>query len=131
MTPADATQQRRGDTQGTDDLLAQHGFAYKYSPDEHPFTPIDKLPQPIIAPQSYPSILHAAAYNHPSTNVNSRILEFYVQKIAPAITRPGWKGRLEDDGNYGSAATRDVEVLQALSRRIHYGASSAFPQSPC
>jgi chorismate mutase len=26
-----------------------------------------------------------------------------------------------DDGNYGSAATRDVEVLQALSRRIHFG----------
>lgn len=28
---------------------------------------------------------------------------------------------LVDDGNYGSAATRDVEVLQALSRRIHFG----------
>jgi chorismate mutase len=49
-------------------------------------------------------------------------LDFYVKKIAPAITKPG-KGRLEDDGNYGSAATRDVEVLQALSRRIHYGTS--------
>jgi hypothetical protein len=31
---------------------------------------------------------------------------------------------LEDDGNYGSAATRDVEVLQALSRRIHFGKKS-------
>jgi hypothetical protein len=28
-----------------------------------------------------------------------------------------------DDGNYGSSATRDVEVLQALSRRIHFGKS--------
>ncbi|CAG8521016.1 3766_t:CDS:2 [Funneliformis caledonium] len=26
-----------------------------------------------------------------------------------------------DDQNYGSAATRDVECLQALSQRIHYG----------
>jgi chorismate mutase len=27
----------------------------------------------------------------------------------------------EDDGNYGSAATIDVEVLQAISKRVHYG----------
>lgn len=90
------------------------------SPDEHPFTPIAQLPQPVIAPQSYPSLLHPESYNHPSVNVNPKILDFYVKKIVPAITRPD-KGRLEDDGNYGSAATRDVEVLQALSRRIHYG----------
>ena len=30
-----------------------------------------------------------------------------------------------DDGNYGSSATRDVEVLQALSRRIHFGEQRA------
>jgi chorismate mutase len=49
--------------------------------------------------------------------VNSRILDFYVEKIVPGITKH------VDDGNYGSAATRDVEVLQALSRRIHFGMS--------
>lgn len=27
----------------------------------------------------------------------------------------------EDDGNYGSAAALDVEVLQAISKRVHYG----------
>ena len=27
----------------------------------------------------------------------------------------------EDDGNYGSAATLDVEVLQSISKRVHYG----------
>ena len=27
----------------------------------------------------------------------------------------------EDDGNYGSASTIDVEVLQAISKRVHYG----------
>ena len=26
-----------------------------------------------------------------------------------------------DDSNHGSSATRDIECLQALSRRIHYG----------
>jgi hypothetical protein len=27
----------------------------------------------------------------------------------------------EDDGNYGSSSTIDVEVLQAISKRVHYG----------
>jgi len=103
-----------------------------HSPDEHPFSPLSSLPQPIITPQTYPTILHAAAASHPSVNVNHRILEFYVGKIVPRITADSsgndmgdkaGKAGLEDDGNYGSAATRDVEVLQALSRRIHFGQS--------
>jgi hypothetical protein len=79
-------------------------------------------------------------------------LDFYVKEIVPVITEgvrvkvkvdgeaiakgeedgkggnengnesgSGEDGR--DDGNYGSSATRDVEVLQALSRRIHFGKS--------
>jgi chorismate mutase len=32
----------------------------------------------------------------------------------------------EDDGNYGSAATIDVEVLQAISKRVHYGKDDKF-----
>lgn len=32
----------------------------------------------------------------------------------------------EDDGNYGSAATIDVEVLQAISKRVHYGEYFSF-----
>ena len=39
----------------------------------------------------------------------------------------------EDDGNYGSAATVDVEVLQAISKRVHYGkfvSESKFVQHP-
>jgi hypothetical protein len=57
-----------------------------------------------------------------------------VKEIVPVITEgvrvkggngnengDGEDGR--DDGNYGSSATRDVEVLQALSRRIHFGKS--------
>lgn len=85
------------------------------SPDEYPFTPIDRLPKPIIPVQDYPTLLHKPAASQPSVNVNHRILDFYVNRIIPGITPKG------DDGNYGSAATRDVEVLQALSRRIHFG----------
>lgn len=88
---------------------------------------------PIIASQQYPPLLHKAASD--PVNVNNRILDFYVNHIVPGITEvpPGSPRRrgsftgvanaTVDDGNYGSAATRDVEVLQALSRRIHFGES--------
>lgn len=101
------------------------------SPDEHPFTPLERLPQPVITPQTYPSLLYRPAASHPSVNVNKRIYKFYVGEIVPGICPGGSKRsqRLQqsggnepaDDGNYGSAATRDIEVLQALSRRIHFG----------
>ncbi len=78
--------------------------------------------------------MHEAAARHPSVNVNHRILDFYVNHLVPGITEvpPGSPRRTAngtvsnpinplDDGNYGSAATRDVEALQAISRRIHFG----------
>ncbi|KAL7421463.1 chorismate mutase aro7 [Cryptotrichosporon argae] len=124
-----------------------HAKARRYtSPDEHPFTPLSLLPPPIITPQSYPPLLYPPAASHPSVNANARILKFYVDIIVPAIT--GAHGRKRgaarhasvsaaedglDDGNYGSAATRDVEVLQALSRRIHFGmfvSESKFLSAP-
>ncbi|KAG8900712.1 chorismate mutase aro7 [Tulasnella sp. 403] len=39
----------------------------------------------------------------------------------------------EDDGNYGSAATTDVELLHAISKRVHYGkfvSESKFQSNP-
>ena len=42
-------------------------------------------------------------------------MKFYVENIVPSLCISG------DDQNYGSAATRDVECLQVLSQRIHYG----------
>lgn len=97
------------------------------SPDEHPFTDIKLLPEPILPSQDYPPLLHPPSANHPSTNANARILKFYVESIVPTVTSssPGVGKGLLDDGNYGSAATRDVEVLQALSRRIHFGESGS------
>lgn len=71
--------------------------------------------------------------------MNASILSFYTQSIVPRITRPatlalaavkrahGISGddEYEDDGNYGSAAFVDLEVLQAISKRVHYGAYPA------
>ena len=70
--------------------------------------------------------------------MNASILTFYIRTIVPRISLQATltlaclkrsKGiigddELEDDGNYGSAATVDVEVLQAISKRVHYGPSS-------
>lgn len=103
------------------------------SPDEYPFT--KDLPGPLIPPLTFPEIL----YNHPNCrnlNVNPSILSFYTRNIVPRVTQratldlatrkraQGIAGdqEYEDDGNYGSAATIDVELLHAISKRVHYGA---------
>lgn len=49
-------------------------------------------------------------------NMNGDIMTMYVNHLLPGITRD------DDDGNYGSSACYDVLCLQALSKRIHYGA---------
>ncbi|KAH7099558.1 chorismate mutase [Auriculariales sp. MPI-PUGE-AT-0066] len=108
-----------------------HAKARRYcSPDEYPFTPIDQLPEPVLDPFIIPRLLHAN-----NVNVNPSILSFYVYSIVPAISRQasltlsasrravGIKGAEEydDDDNYGSATTIDVQILQAISKRVHYG----------
>jgi chorismate mutase len=106
-----------------------HAKARRYtSPDEYPFSA--DLPAPVLPSLSFPEILH------PNTiNANPSILSFYTRSIVPRISRratlilaakkraSGIIGdeEYEDDGNYGSAATIDVEVLQAISKRVHYG----------
>jgi chorismate mutase len=68
-------------------------------------------------------------------NANASILSFYTRTIVPRLTMQatlaiaarkraqGITGdaEFEDDGQHGSAATIDVEVLQAISKRVHYG----------
>lgn len=86
------------------------------SPDEYPFFP-DVLEKPILQPLKYPDILHPN-----DVNVNSTIKSRYVNEILPhACKKFGREDRGEDQENYGSAATCDVNCLQALSRRIHFG----------
>ncbi|KAH9922834.1 chorismate mutase [Epithele typhae] len=120
-----------------------HAKARRYtSPDEYPFTDPAELPPPILKPLAFPPILY------PNTvNVNRSILSFYTQQIVPRITRAatlalaaqkraaGISGdaEYEDDGNYGSAAFVDLEVLQAISKRVHYGkfvSESKFRDDP-
>ncbi|EJD50883.1 chorismate mutase [Auricularia subglabra TFB-10046 SS5] len=118
-----------------------HAQARRYtSPDEYPFT--SGLPQPVLAPQRLPNLLHPN-----DINVNQTILSFYVYSIVPAISRQaslqlaaqkracGISGpdEFDDDGNYGSVATIDVQILQAISKRVHYGkfvSESKFREHP-
>lgn len=108
---------------------AFHAKARRYtSPDEYPFT--SNLPEPVLNPVELPKILYPNA-----VNANPSILSFYTRQLVPRITKTATvqlaaskraKGivgdeEYEDDGNYGSAATLDVEVLQAISKRVHYG----------
>ncbi|KAL8475757.1 hypothetical protein ACS0TY_028425 [Phlomoides rotata] len=105
----------------TEKLHAQIG-RYK-SPDEHPFFP-DDLPEPLLPPLEYPSVLHPIA---DSININDQIWDVYFKTVLPMLVRGG------DDGNCGSAATWDTICLQALSKRIHYGkfvAEAKFRGSP-
>lgn len=106
-----------------------HSLVRRYdSPDEHPFFP-QVLARPMLQPLEYPRILHAN-----NVNVNDIIKERYIKEILPEACR---KFKREDRGeareNYGSAATCDVNCLQALSRRIHFGkfvAESKFQKEP-
>ncbi|KAJ4482082.1 chorismate mutase [Lentinula aciculospora] len=118
-----------------------HAKARRYtSPDEYPFT--SGLPEPVLPPLQFPKILFPN-----QINANPSILSFYVRYIVPRITGRATlclaaskrvKGivgdeEYEDDGNYGSAATIDVEVLQAISKRVHYGkfvSESKFLENP-
>jgi chorismate mutase len=80
-------------------------------PEERPFN--KKLPKPRrkVHLPSYPLALKD--YN--SVNLTARIKQDYL-KLVDMICRGG------DDGQYGSSVENDVYALQAISRRIHYGA---------
>lgn len=94
-----------------------HSSVRRYdSPDEYPFFP-QTLQRPMLQPLKYPKILHDN-----DVNVNDVIKEKYTKQILPeACPDFGRKDRGEAKENYGSAAVCDVNVLHALSRRIHFG----------
>lgn len=83
------------------------------APDETPFFG-DHLPEPLLPTVAYPKIL--ASYCD-EINVNKEILDFYTSRIAPEVSC----GDGDQAENYGSVSVCDVECLQALSRRIHFG----------
>ena len=73
---------------------------------------VSRLPVPLLPLDSLPSVIM------PNTiNINSKIMNLYINKILPAVC----SSESKDDGQYGSSAVNDVNVLQAISRRIHFG----------
>jgi chorismate mutase len=86
-----------------------HSKVRRYtSPDEHPF--FNDLPAPIL-----PALDYASPLRPNTININPEIFGVYVKEIVPFICPAG------DDRQYGSSAVNDVTLLQALSKRIHYG----------
>lgn len=82
-------------------------------PDEYPFFQ-DALVEPVLPALHYPTVLTDL---DDEVNVNSIILDYYVKRIVPAAAAsPG-----EQPENYGSCTLSDIQALQALSRRIHFG----------
>ncbi|XP_022636613.1 chorismate mutase 2 isoform X1 [Vigna radiata var. radiata] len=86
--------------------------AHRYdNPEENPFFP-ENLP-PFSAPE-YPftEFLQGAGA---SININKEIWEVYFRELLPKFVKCG------DDGNYAQTAFADLTLLQAISKRIHYG----------
>ncbi len=77
--------------------------------DEHAFT--DNLPAPLcnFAQKAWPGIKKKAI------NLNNEILNKYVDDVLPKIAAK------DQEGDYGSAVTCDIALLQAISRRVHFG----------
>ena len=98
------------------------------SPDEYPFFE-DAMQDLILPPLEYPQILWEN-----DVNVNAELKQRYIESILPACcAKPARAERAEAQENYGSAATADVNCLQSLSRRIHFGkfvAESKFQSDP-
>ncbi|GMM30988.1 chorismate mutase [Martiniozyma asiatica (nom. inval.)] len=82
------------------------------SPDQLPFYP-QAVVKSFLPPIEYPKLL---ANYFREINVNSEIMNIYLKEMIPGVAIEG-----EDSENIGSTAMADMAVLQALSRRIHFG----------
>lgn len=88
-----------------------HALVNRYtSPDEEAFFPNRISNAALLRPQNYPPVLHPN-----NININEKLMSIYTERIVPGLCEDG------DDKQYGSSAVCDTVVLQALSRRIHYG----------
>lgn len=94
-----------------------HSGVRRYtSPEEHAFFP-HRIPGSIQALPTldYPTNLLSNIQNASSINFNPILLQKYKEWIVPSIAQDG------DDEQHGSSVLADIAVLQALSRRVHYG----------
>jgi chorismate mutase len=105
-----------------------HSAVRRYeSIEEHAFFP-SKLPKRTnsLSTLDYPELLSQDADTN-GLNWNPILYNKYLNLIVPAIAAKG------DDEQYGSAVLADINVLQALSKRIHYGkfvAESKYRSDP-
>jgi len=85
------------------------------SPEEHAFFPeaIRGEGGP-LKPLIFPSLLSGQTRSD-NLNLNPLLLRSYIARICDRITIPG------DDEQYGSSVLADINALQAISRRVHYG----------
>ena len=114
---------------GTQKEIVHCGVRRYTSPEEHPFYPDCLPPGPLEAlPElEYPTDLLSSVGGAASTNFNPILFKKYKEWLVPSIARPG------DDEQHGSTVLADIVVLQALSRRVHYGkfvAESKYRSDP-
>jgi len=107
---------------------ALHSAVRRYeSPEEHAFFP-SRLPKRTNSLNilDYPQLLcEEEAIS--SLNWNKILYDKYLSVVVPAISTNG------DDEQYGSTVIADIAVLQALSKRIHFGkfvAESKYRSDP-
>ena len=70
----------------------------------------EDIARPALQELDYPPVL---VDDH--QNINPQILQAYLDHVVPRTCSDG------DDAQHGSSALADIAVLQALSRRVHYG----------
>ncbi len=88
-----------------------HARVRRYtSPDEHAFFP-NRLPPPQLPLIDFPAVLAPCV----ALGLNDEIMRVYLSKVLPGLCREG------DDEQHGSTVVSDVAVLQAISKRVHYG----------
>ncbi|XP_052732790.1 chorismate mutase 2 [Vigna angularis] len=93
------------------------------NPEENPFFP-ENLPPSAAPDYPFSEFLQGAGA---SINTNKEIWKMYFDDLIPMFIRWG------DDGNYAQTALADLKLLQAISKRIHYGkfvAEVKFRESP-
>jgi len=107
--------------------LLHSGVRRYTSPEEHAFFPTRLPPTMLLDALDYPTDLLSTTGGACDVNFNEILLKKYINAVVPSIADGG------DDEQYGSTVLADIAVLQALSRRVHYGkfvAESKYRSDP-
>lgn len=102
----------------TETEILHSGLRRYKSPEEHAFYPaklLNDCEQFLKQDLEYNSGLLSDIGNASKVNFNEILLKKYVDEVVPSICAKG------DDEQYGSCVLSDIAVLQALSKRVHYG----------